>query len=81
MMEKNPSFYINLSMHVAGSVERTLRNDTLQIQPEDQQRFEADASRSLLDPALAYLDETLKITFSVGELFYTYELIQNARQV
>lgn len=80
-MEKNPSFYINLSMHVAGSVERTLRNDTLQIQPEDQQRFEADASRSLLDPALAYLNETLKITFSVGELFYTYELIQNARQV
>ncbi|MGO2082536.1 sigma-54-dependent transcriptional regulator [Vagococcus sp.] len=76
-LKEEPSFYINLCMHLAGSIERTLRQDSLTITREQQKEFDEMRGYERLLPALTALNEIIKVEFTQGELFYTYELIKN----
>ncbi|MGY3766188.1 sigma 54-interacting transcriptional regulator [Vagococcus vulneris] len=76
-MTDNPAFYTNFSLHVAGSIERVLRNDTLTVLDEDIDLMKHDPIYDRVVLALSYLRDTLKIEFDDSEIFYTYQIIKN----
>ncbi|AQP54227.1 transcription antiterminator BglG [Vagococcus penaei] len=76
LVEK-PAFYTNLCLHLAGSIERELRKDTLTATKEDISVMKRDNIYDTVVLALSYLRDTLKVEFCDSEVFYTYQIVKN----
>lgn len=73
------SFYVNLVMHLAGVLERILRDDVLSVPQQDLADIEADSSYEVVAKANQFLKQTFHLTLPKEEIYYIIQLINNAQ--
>lgn len=74
----NYSLYINLTMHLAGSLERILRNDSLTVEAEELEKIKQEPIYDVVAKAVLFLNRTFNLVFSLEETYYIVHLINNA---
>ncbi|GEL67432.1 sigma-54-dependent transcriptional regulator [Marinilactibacillus psychrotolerans] len=74
--EENYAFHINLIMHLAGVVERTVLNEALTID-SDLEQIEQHPLYSEIETVLTKLEKQLNINVSHNEYYYLYHYLEN----
>ena len=75
----NYTFYINLIMHLAGALERVIRNDTLTVPERELEHLPNEPLYPVVLKAVAELERTFKISLPPLEIYYIVQLINNAQ--
>lgn len=78
-LQINYSFYVNLVMHLAGVLERVMRNDILTVTQQELTGIEADPSYDAVMKADLYLKQTFNLTLPAAEMYYIIQLINNTQ--
>ncbi|MDA9471139.1 sigma-54-dependent transcriptional regulator [Enterococcus sp. 5H] len=73
------SFYVNLVMHLAGVLERILRDDVLSVPQQDLADIEADPSYEVVMKANQFLEQTFNLMLPKEEVYYIIQLINNTQ--
>lgn len=73
------SFYVNLVMHLAGVLERILRDDVLSVPQQDLADIEADPSYEVVMKANQFLEQTFNLMLPKEEIYYIIQLINNTQ--
>lgn len=77
----NYSFYINLVMHMAGAIERTLRQDPLTLADENLAECIYEPQYKKIITSLRLLEETFHITFPRSERYFVVQLVDNTQTI
>lgn len=73
------SFYVNVVMHLAGVLERILRDDVLSVPQQDLVTIEADPSYEVVMKANRFLQQTFNLMLPKEEIYYIIQLINNTQ--
>ncbi|MGC6769094.1 sigma-54-dependent transcriptional regulator [Enterococcus sp. LJL128] len=74
------TFYVNLIMHMAGVLERSLRQDPLAVEEEQLNEVKNDSFYNEVSKAVLTLNKVFKLTISESELYYILHLIRNSQK-
>lgn len=75
--KKEYSFYISLTMHLSGMVERILRNDTLSATTSELNQLENKNYIDSLKSSLSLLEQLFQLKIPNDELVYVVNIIEN----
>ncbi|API90004.1 transcription antiterminator BglG [Marinilactibacillus sp. 15R] len=78
--EGNYAFHINLIMHLAGVVERTVLNETLTID-SDLEQIKRHPLYSEIKKVIIKLEKQLNIKIAYSEYYYLYHYLENGSMV
>lgn len=78
-LPKDYNFFINLIMHLAGTIERTIRNDELSVDENELKRISKEPIYSVVNEAADYLKQTFQLKLSQAEIYYIVQLIKNTQ--
>lgn len=78
-LQRDYSFYINLVMHLAGTLERVLQNDILTLTEEEGKKIPDEPNYEVVTKAALHIKQTLKIELPLEEVYYIIELIKNTQ--
>ncbi|WEG73645.1 sigma-54-dependent transcriptional regulator [Vagococcus intermedius] len=73
------SFHINLTMHLAGALERIIRLDTLTLTPEELGSLPDELLYHSIAKQLEQLNHILGIQFPKEEIYYIVQLVKNTQ--
>ena len=79
-LQQSYTFYVNLIMHMAGVLERTLRQDPLSIEPMQLQEVKEDPFYPEILKAILLLNSTFKLSIVDAEIYYVVHLVHNAQK-
>jgi len=75
----NYTVFINLVVHLAGALERVIRNDTLTAPADEIEKLPQDPYYQAIKVAVTELDETFRVKLPSLEVYYIIQLIRNAQ--
>jgi len=75
--QKDYSFYLALTMHLAGMIERIVTQDTLTASLEDLASLEACSYRESIIEATQLVENLFNLTIPLSELVYIRNIIEN----
>jgi len=75
--QKDYSFYIALTMHLTGMIERILKKDTLSASKEDLDHLLKWSYKSLLENSLTLIENLFNLVIPTTELVYIMNIIDN----
>lgn len=73
------TFYINFILHLAGAVERVLRQDELLIEDELLREVQQDAIYQIVLAKVTYFKDYFNLLLPIGELYYIVQLLHNTQ--
>lgn len=73
------TFYVNFILHLAGALERVLRQDELLIKAELLEELQQDSIYPIILAQATYFKEYFNLLLPVGELYYIVQLIHNTQ--
>ncbi|MEI5994040.1 sigma-54-dependent transcriptional regulator [Candidatus Enterococcus mansonii] len=73
------TFYVNLVMHLAGALERVLRDGPLSVTEGELKQIMADPNYEVVMKANLYLKQTFRLELPIEEVYYIILLIQNTQ--
>ena len=78
-LETNPLFFVNLTMHMAGAIERELKGDSLDVIASELKEKQGTQAFIELEELVNQLNQTLQLRLSSNEVFYILSIIENEK--
>ncbi|MGL4696185.1 sigma 54-interacting transcriptional regulator [Enterococcus larvae] len=79
-LEESYTFYINMIMHMAGVLERALRQDPLSVETTLLEEMKEDVFYGEISKALLFLNESFKLVIAEPEIYYMVHMVHNSQK-
>lgn len=79
-LEESYTFYINMIMHMAGVLERALRQDPLVVEAELLEEMKKDGFYAEIAKAVLFLNESFKLKIAESEIYYMIHMVHNSQK-
>ncbi|MCB5951236.1 sigma 54-interacting transcriptional regulator [Enterococcus sp. BWT-B8] len=79
-LDESYTFYINMIMHMAGVLERALRQEPLNVEDELLEELKSDLIYSEILKATLFLNESFKLKIVESEIYYIVHIVHNAQK-